>query len=416
MPLPLKHDEPLTASVEDLAYLLLELSREVTSSLDLQDVLDKSFLALRKLITFNGGAIQLIVDGALVAVATDPPASAEAVLVRIPLGTGISGAIALTGQPTYIPDIWNDARVHPEGRRKGVSNGVRTYFGVPLILHGAPIGVLQVDSMQPDAFDAATRARILAFVPTIAAAVQNATMYDNERRTLERLMEAERMQRDFLAVVSHELRTPLTSVAGFGHTLAKHADQLDTATVAEFGDRIWRAGRRLSRTMSDLLDLSQIEHGDLRVFPLSVEVANIVRECISEQTDDSHEMRVQIEPGLPGAHVDPDRLRHVLGNIISNARKFSPKGSPIEIQARGSDGTVVISVTDYGRGIAPSMHDRIFDRFFQVEPAQTRSADGLGIGLFMVRTLCTLMGATVEVDSDTGAGATFTLRLVPPRA
>jgi signal transduction histidine kinase len=411
---PLQGDAAVRASTEELAYLLLDLSREVTSSLDLQEVLDKSFVALRKLVDFNGGAIQLIDNGALVAAATDPPMSEEAKLVRIPVGQGISGSIAATGQPIYIPDIWDDVRIHPEGKSRGVSTGVRSYFGVPLILHGAPIGVLQVDSEDVDAFDGAIRARILAFVPTIAAAVQNAMMFDNERRTLERLVEAERMQRDFLAVVSHELRTPLTSVAGFGHTLANHAEELDAATVSEFGDRIWRAGRRLSRTMSDLLDLSQIEHGGLRVYPLNVEVANIVKECVHEQSDENHEMVLDIEDDLPGAHVDPDRLRHVLGNLISNARKFSAPGTRIHIRAYGEDGAAVIAVVDQGRGVVSGLHERIFDRFFQVEPAQTRSVDGLGIGLFMVRTLCALMNVTVDVDSEPGKGSIFTIRL--PRA
>lgn len=398
----------------DFAAQLLELSRDVTSSLDLQEVLDKSFQALHKLVQFNGGAIQLIDDDALVAMATDPPATSEALGMRIPVGKGISGTIAATGEVIYIPDIWEDPRVHPEGKAKGVSTGVCSYLGMPLILHGAPIGVLQIDSEVPDAFDADARTRVLAFVPTIAAAVQNALMFDRERRTLESFMEAERMQRDFLAVISHELRTPLTSVAGFGHTLAHHAEQIDSATVAEIGERIWRAGRRLNRTMSDLLDLSQMEHGNLLVFPLTTQIESLIRETVAEQTDEQHPMEVQIDDDLPGTRVDPDRLRHILGNLISNARKFSAPGAPIEVGARAVDDAVEVFVRDKGRGIPAGMHERIFDRFTQLEPVQTRSTEGLGIGLFMVKTLCQLMGATIWVESESGAGATFTVLL--PRA
>src|SRR5690242_3156182 len=130
----------------DQAQLLLELGRAVTSSLDLQEVLDTSFRALRRLVSFGGGSIQLIEDDALVPVATEPPMSEEAKGVRIPVGKGISGTIAATAESIYIPDILNDPRVPPPAARKGVSTGVRSYFGVPLIMHGAAAGVMQIDS------------------------------------------------------------------------------------------------------------------------------------------------------------------------------------------------------------------------------------------------------------------------------
>src|SRR5690242_1678437 len=102
------------------ARLLLDLSREVTGTLDLQEVLDRSFAALRQLMTFDGGAIQLIEDGALVAAAAEPELSEEARQVRIPVGSGVSGTIAQTGEPIYIPDVTVDERVHPEGRKAGL--------------------------------------------------------------------------------------------------------------------------------------------------------------------------------------------------------------------------------------------------------------------------------------------------------
>src|SRR4051794_2380849 len=112
--------------------VLLDLSRRVTETIDLQEVLDRSFAALRQLMAFDGGAIQLVDDGALVAVAAEPELSADAKQVRIPVGKGVSGGIAATGEPVYIPDVTVDERVHPEGRKAGLSGGVRSYFGAPL--------------------------------------------------------------------------------------------------------------------------------------------------------------------------------------------------------------------------------------------------------------------------------------------
>lgn len=394
----------------DEARLLLDLARKVTASLDLQDVLDKSFLALRRLVDFGGGAIQLVEEGALRAAATDPPATPEALSVRIPVGQGISGTIAATGEPCYIPDIWADPRVHPEGRAKGVSSGVRSYFGGPLILGGEPIGVVQIDSPAADAFDEPARARVLAFLPTIAAAVQNALMFERERETLQRLEETQRIQRDFLMVVSHELRTPLTSVSGFGYTLERHAPALDAETVAEIGQRIWRAGRRLERVMGDLLDLAQIERGTFTIAVVATPVEPIVHDCAREQQDD-HRIAVSVEPRLPPVMADPERLHQALGNLLSNARKFSGPAAPIEISARAEETRVAVSVTDHGRGIPGELRARVFERFFQAEPATTRTTEGMGIGLYMVKQLCARMGAEVDLESAPGAGARFTIRL-----
>jgi signal transduction histidine kinase len=395
----------------DQAQLLLELGRAVTSSLDLQKVLDTSFSALRRLVTFGGGSIQLIEDDALIPVATVPPMTAEAKLVRIPVGTGISGRIAATGESIYIPDIFEDPRVPPPAARKGVSRGVRSYFGVPLIMHGHPVGVLQIDSDEVDAFSPDTRACVLMLVPTIAAAVQNALLFDRERAAVQRLQETEQLQRDFVAIVSHELRTPITTVSGFGFTLAEQAASLDTELIADIGQRIWRASRRLERVMGDLLDLSQIERGTLSAEPEPTDIEPIIRQSVREQSNDSHPIEVDLDGPLPKAMVDGDRLHQIVGNLLSNARKFSPERTSIHVVARAEGDAIALTVEDHGRGIPRELMTRVFDRFFQAESATNRTADGLGIGLYLVKELCDRMDATIEVESTIGEGTRFTARL-----
>jgi signal transduction histidine kinase len=395
----------------DHALLLLELSRQVTSSLDLQEVLDKSFEALRRLVDFGGGSIQLIDDDMLVAVATDPPMSEEAKQVRIPVGKGISGTIAATGEPIYIADILADPRVAPIYKAKGVSPDVRSYFGIPLIMRGVTVGVLQIDSPFCDAFPPQIRARVLMFVPTIAAAVQNAQLFDRERAARQQLMEVEQLQRDFIAIVSHELRTPLTSVSGFGFTLAEHGRSLDAETVSDIGQRIWRASRRLERVMGDLLDLSQIERGTLAADPIPTDIEPILRQSVREQSTSEHPIMLNLHAPLPKAMVDGDRLHQILGNLLSNARKFSPPSTTIEVGASTEDGAIELTVIDHGKGIPAPLIDRVFERFFQAESATTRSADGLGIGLYLVKQLCDRMDSTIEVKSAVGKGTRFTARL-----
>src|SRR5258708_3409448 len=391
--------EEISSLPLDRAHLLLELGREVTSTLDLQEVLDKSFTALRRLVDFGGGSIQLIEENMLVAKAADPPLTEEAKHVRIPVGKGISGAIAENGEPIYIPDILEDPRVPPLRMRKGVSPDVRSYFGIPLIMRGLPVGVLQIDSPQIDAFSAEMRARVLMIVPTIAAAVQNAQLFDRERASVERLKETERLQRDFIAVVSHELRTPLTSVSGFGLTLAEHSDSLDREMISDIGQRVWRASRRLERVMGDLLDLSQIERGTLAADPVPTDIEPILRQSVREQSSGDHPIVLEVDPELPKAMVDGDRLHQILGNLLSNARKFSTKPASIEVAARAEEDAIALTVADHGKGIPEPLMDRVFERFFQAEPAITRSADGLGIGLYLVQQLCDRMDATIAVES-----------------
>jgi signal transduction histidine kinase len=404
---------PEVARERQRGRLLLELSRQVTGSLEMQAALDAAFAAMHTLVPFRGGAIQLVEDGFLVAAATDPPATAEALAVRIPVGQGVSGGIAATGEPVYIPDITADERVYPAARKPGVSGGVRSYFGVPLISGGVPIGVLQIDSPEVDAFDADVRDVVLAFAPSVAAAVQNARLFEREQQAVIDLREAQRMQRDFLAVVSHELRTPLTAISGFAETLrAARGGGLSGDDVAAVAQRIERASRRLERLIVDLLDISQLERTSLQVNLQAADLGAVVQGVVDELPSSGHEVRVVVEPDLPPAQADERRVRQVLEHLLDNARKFSPAGSAIEVRlAREGEGVVALSVADEGVGIPPAVRDRVFERFFQVESSSTRPAGGLGVGLYLVQRLCDLMGATVSVDSVVGRGTRFTVHI-----
>jgi diguanylate cyclase (GGDEF)-like protein/PAS domain S-box-containing protein len=186
---------PLTSpSGADQRYrLMLDLARDVTGRLDLVTVLERTFAALRQLVDFTGGSVQLIDETEhLYLAATDPPATAEAMRMRVPLGQGIGGAIALTGEPRYLPDITADSAVTSDRRKRSVSTGVRSWFGVPLITEGRIIGLLQVDSLDVDAWDEEDRLVVLAFTPIVASAVQNARRFEREptRRVLGRVTQA----------------------------------------------------------------------------------------------------------------------------------------------------------------------------------------------------------------------------------
>ena len=171
--------------------LLLDLARDVTGCLDLETVLDRSFIALRQITHFTGGSIQLIDDSGLIGIAAAVPTpTAEAVAMRIPVGQGIAGGIAATGEPRYLPDITADRAVTAARRTRSTSGGVRSYFGVPLITEGRVTGVLQIDSVEVDAWDEDNRLLVLAFAPIVAAAVQNARLFEREVASVMRMRSA----------------------------------------------------------------------------------------------------------------------------------------------------------------------------------------------------------------------------------
>lgn len=399
-----------SSDAEAEGHLLLELASRITGTLDLQEVLDKSLAAMRELVDFNGGAIQLIEDDHLVAAATDPPISEEAKLVRIPVGRGISGNIAATGKTEYLPDLTVDPRIPEAVKKAGVSGGVRSYFGVPLIIQGFPIGVLQIDSTVVDAFSARERALVLAFTPTITAAVQNAQLFERERDISARLLAADKLKRDFISIVSHELRTPLTIMLGMSGTLVEHAGKLDAERVREFASRTNGAARRLGRLIDDLLYAADLDRGFLGVQRVDTDLGHVLKTFAETADGTPSSVEVDVETDLPTVVADPDRVHQVVSNLVGNAEKYCPPGQPIHIRAVREGNHVAVSVSDHGPGIPVADREAIFELFFQAESLDTRSAGGLGIGLFVVKRLCDAMGADIEVTDTAEGGTRFTIR------
>jgi signal transduction histidine kinase len=391
------------------ARLLLELGRDITSTLDLQEVFDKSFAALRRMVPFGGGAIQLVEDGALVPAVTDPPAPAEHMSIRIPIGEGVSGMIAATSTPRYIPDVPELMRSRPDVF-KAVSPGVVSYFGWPLILHGQPIGVVQIDAPQVDAFPPQVQTLVLAFAPTIAAAVQNALLFESQREVMEKLQTADQLKKEFVSIVSHELRTPLTTILGFASTLADGADRLAPEVLRESAQRIFESGKNLQLLINDLLDLSELQRRVSQIELGPVDLEHVVSKAIFEVGEHTHPIKVEIPEDLPPALADDGRVFQIVQQLLSNAKRFSDDGASIEVAARSEGDEIVLTVTDSGRGIPTDMLPNVFDPFFQIEDAQTRAIGGLGIGLYLVREICDAMGASVGAESEVGESSTFTVR------
>ena len=232
---------------------------------------------------------------------------------------------------------------------------------------------------------------------------------------LHRAEQATRMKSEFLANMSHEIRTPLNGVLGMAQTLAH--DNL-TPSQAEQVSIILDSGRALMVLLNDILDLSKIEAGKLEVSPVAGDLRHKLsglfklHEAVAEEK--GIKLKLFIDPALPSALVfDPVRVRQCVGNLVSNAVKFTAKGE-VMIVVTGTPGeagnqTVTVHVSDTGCGIAPDKMDRIFDSFAQEDGSTTRRFGGTGLGLSITRKLARMMGGDVTVVSEQGRGSVFSL-------
>lgn len=225
---------------------------------------------------------------------------------------------------------------------------------------------------------------------------------------------ASRAKDELLAVVSHELRTPLTAI--FGWTPLLRAGRLDADEQRRAFDAIERSGRSLVQVIDDLLDVSRIVSGKLRLAVHPAELGSIIRAAADSMRPAADAKGIRLELHFPAQPQyvlgDPDRLQQVVWNLVSNAIRFTDPGGLVEVDLAREREDAVIRVRDNGRGISPDVLPHVFERFWQEDTSTTRRHGGLGLGLAIVRHLVDLHGGTVAVDSaGPGRGAVFSVSL-----
>ena len=225
---------------------------------------------------------------------------------------------------------------------------------------------------------------------------------------------ASRMKDDFLATLSHELRTPLNAILGWTHMMRREGAA--PAELARGAEVIERNARAQATIIQDLLDMSAIISGKVRLESEHIDVAEAVRAALdtARPTADAKQIRLHAHIGdeVGGVRGDANRLQQVLWNLLSNAIKFTPRGGRVEVRVERADGSVRIQVSDTGQGILPDFLPYVFDRFRQADSSTTRQHGGLGLGLAIVKQLVELHGGSVRVESaGRDQGATFTVLL-----
>jgi PAS domain S-box-containing protein len=244
--------------------------------------------------------------------------------------------------------------------------------------------------------------------------VERTEMLEREQMLRSKAEEANRMKDEFVATVSHELRSPLNAILGWARMM--RAGTLDTATTLKAIDVIERSADNQARLIDDLLDMSRIITGKLRLDLKTLDPGSFVRAALEAVTPTAKAKDITIQsnltPNINAIAGDANRLQQVVWNLLSNAIKFTPKGGRINVQLIREASQIVFSVTDTGQGINPEFLPYVFDRFRQADATSIRKHGGLGLGLSIARHLVELHGGVITVESGgQDQGATFIVRL-----
>ncbi|HUO83539.1 MAG TPA: ATP-binding protein, partial [Thermoanaerobaculia bacterium] len=284
---------------------------------------------------------------------------------------------------------------------------------VPLLLDRKAIGCIALSFREQRRFSIEDQTFLLTLARQCAQAVDRARLYVAERQAREAAEEASRAKDDFLATLSHELRTPLTATIGWARLLTMTPPDQETLQVGL--ESIFRTAQTQARIVDDILDVSRIITGKMRIDAVPVNLGAVVeasRDAVRSAADAKGialVLRLTRPLQVTG---DADRLQQVVWNLLANAIKFSPAGATVEVSLEETAAAVRLQVRDNGRGIEPHLLPHVFDRFRQGDSSSSRVSGGLGLGLSIVRHLVELHGGEVSVESEgEGRGTTFTILL-----
>lgn len=391
---------------------LYTLAQRMTTSLDLNQMLDSLVVILRRVIDCRSCCIFLLDEhsGMLeirAASGIKPKWQKEA---KLRVGEGVSGRVVAERRPIYIPDTYHEPDFiffDPE---------VRSLLVVPMITKGNVIGTLSVDDSVPNAFDP-EEGRLLTIAAAQAAAmIENARLYESLKERARRLKlaydelkELNRLKSEFVQNVSHELRTPLTFIRGYVDLLLEGALGELNEQQREALKIVSNKTEALTRLVSDIISLQRAEMASLDLAPVSL--ADVIDIALRGAEAAAQEANLRLifkaPPDLDPVYGDRARLGQVLDNLIGNALKFTPPGGRIEVSVEDAGDFERVLVRDTGIGIPSDKLEKIFEPFYQIDGSTTRRFGGAGLGLAIVKQIVEAHGGQVGAISELGKGSTF---------
>jgi signal transduction histidine kinase len=396
---------------------LSELVKSVNATLEVSDVFRLILSSALELLGGNEGSIMLLnPDKELEVVSYEGPHIEPLAKGKTGMGEGIAGRVAASREPMLIQDVdlpELDVPHHPE-------RGIYSSMSVPLVRYDELVGVLNLNETTGHRRFSGEDLRALGFFAEHAAiAIGNAKLFEQERETVARLEDLDRLKSEFVATISHELKTPLTAIIGSAQTLARRRDRMNEEQQSNMVSMIERQGNRLLRLVEDVLTAARIESGTPRLRRELIDLMDLSKFVVDSiaQTDiaGDREISIHTEPEHPHVWGDVGAIQQIVSNLVENACKYSDPGTHIGVFATELPDAAIIQVADRGHGMSDEEVATIFDRFSQVDQSSTRASTGVGLGLYIVKSLVDAHNGTIEVDSRPGVGSTFTVRF-PKRA
>ncbi|HSE85068.1 MAG TPA: ATP-binding protein, partial [Candidatus Binatia bacterium] len=332
------------------------------------------------------------------------------------LGQGATGRAATTRMPVPVVDLLNEPELGaPRIRPILAQLGYQSLLAVPLLLEQRIMGALTVYRRETGGFAPEIVNLLQTFATQSVLAIQNARLFQEIEDKSRQIEAANRHKSEFLANMSHELRTPLNAIIGFSEVLGERMFGELNEKQAEYTEDILSSGRHLLSLINEILDLSKVEAGrmelELATFDLPLAIDNARTFVRERATKHGINLDVTVDERLGDFVGDERKIKQILLNLLSNAVKFTPEGGRIGINARQADGSVEISVSDTGIGIAPKDQPKVFEEFRQVGSDYTHKVEGTGLGLTLAKKFVELHGGKIWVESEVGKGSKFTFTL-----
>jgi len=426
--------EVLQESRQRAAQLAIfaSVGHAITSQFDLQQV-----------INVVGDQIREVLDAQAIGIRLYDPATGQ---IRFPyvwemgrkldipamaLGKGSFMAhVVRTGEPLVINQD-TEARLAELGSvTVPGTETAQSFVAVPVESGEAVIGAITLENFDREwAFSDSDVSLLMGLAATVGVALENARLFDEARQAREAAEVANLAKSTFLANMSHELRTPLNAIIGYSEILQEEAQDEQVSHFLPDLRKINTAGKRLLAIVSDLLDLAKIEAGKVTLECTSFDLAEVIEEAVAEARPIAegrlNTLLVDVPPALGAVYTDAYKLKQSLSNLLSNACKFTERGTVrLQVSRRPKPDPapdwlrddvrgdwITLRISDTGIGIPAGQQPSLFQPFAQLDASTTRRYGGTGLGLAITRYFCRMMGGDIGVESEPGKGSTFTIWL-----
>jgi signal transduction histidine kinase/putative methionine-R-sulfoxide reductase with GAF domain len=385
------------------------------STFDLQPVLDTLVESASRFCGADDVSIFRLIGDGLPSVAHYGPISGPKGYMTPVRGT-VSGRCLLERRVVQIADLQSETEAYPEGSAIARELGHRTILAVPLLREGTPFGVIVLRRAKVELFSDKQIELVTTFADQAVIAIENVRLFEEIQDKSRQLAEASQHKSQFLANMSHELRTPLNAIIGVTEMLREDAEALKQDL--EPLDRVLGAGRHLLALINDILDLSKIEAGrmelNLETFALPPLIDEVVKTIEPLAAKNGNQVAVHCDTEIGTLHADQMRLRQALLNLMSNANKFTEKGTVTIAAHQGQENGrdwITVAMADSGIGMTAEQMGKLFQEFSQASSTTSSKYGGTGLGLVISRRFCQMMGGDITVESEPGRGSTFTIRV-----